>query len=551
MRVRHLIVGAGMAGLVLRRFLEDERSVLIDARPGAYKIGESVVPEQFEHPVMRALLPRVRELPSYTAKHGTTFVSGDSVAAFPLPPADAKLAMHVARAELEQLMAREWNSPIRTEKIESIDLARKIVRTDREVYEVEGQIIDCSGPAMVVASAIGDVSALWPVSATWSYFDVVEQEPAAFFRWLDETGRRMLRYDAPRRRLLTAPNEGWSPGHTTILSQLRDGVWTWQIPLFDGRLLSFGVVSRSGAISADEYYEIAREHHAPNFHLARRPPDASSPYSRLHERSGFARRASVASTRDYILLADAFAFADPVYSVGTALAVNKAIQLAMLLNEGPWTDERSAAWCAESERLVERAIRAFEFWYSGAVMRDDAVAAEVRDEMLVGNAFQVTATQHYGTLLADVALHNRHTADGHEPRHGDHGREVGPLIAARPGEPARGPRVPLDEPVARLPGVDAARAFAGWRLTAAERQPGGLALRWVRDGKPELLVFAVPDDGAPCFLRAGPLNLSYLSTDERPYPFDPSVRTLLDALARSIADRVDEWLALGAVAPTA
>src|SRR5262245_37299164 len=112
MKIEYLIIGAGQAGLVLKRFLTEGRSVLLDPNPGGYKIGESVVPEQFAHPVMQALVPKVRELPSYAPKLGTTFVCDDSVASFPLPPTEAALSMHVARSELEQLMARAWNTDI-------------------------------------------------------------------------------------------------------------------------------------------------------------------------------------------------------------------------------------------------------------------------------------------------------------------------------------------------------------------------------------------------------------------------------------------------------
>ena len=144
---------AAAANLAITFASHGERTVLIDARPGGYKIGESVVPEQFEHPVMRALLPRVRELPSYTTKHGTTFISDDSVAAFPLPAADAKLAMHVARSELEQLIAREWSSPIRVETIPAglgsvtVTLSGfgevRSVRVARLAPEVSGVVVPC------------------------------------------------------------------------------------------------------------------------------------------------------------------------------------------------------------------------------------------------------------------------------------------------------------------------------------------------------------------------------------------------------------------------
>src|SRR5688572_30239700 len=177
---------------------------------------------------MRALVPKVRELPSYTPKLGTTFVCDDSVASFPLPPTEAALSMHVARTEIEQLMAREWEIPITRERVVEVDIATKTVRSDKQTYHVEKQIIDCSGPAMILATALGEVSSLWPVYAAWGYFDVVSSSDDRFWEAIRTSGKRYLRYDAPRRRVLPGPEvDRWSPSRTTILTRTRPGVWTW------------------------------------------------------------------------------------------------------------------------------------------------------------------------------------------------------------------------------------------------------------------------------------------------------------------------------------
>jgi hypothetical protein len=529
MNVEYLLIGAGQAGLVLKRFLKSERAVLLDPNPGGYKIGESVVPEQFAHPIMRALVPKVRALPSYTPKFGTTFVCDDSVASFPLPPTEVALSMHVARTELEQLMAREWETPIVRERVVEVDMGKKTVRTDKQTYVVEKQIIDCSGPAMVLGTALGQVSTLWPVYAGWGYFDVVSSSDARFWEGIRASGKKYLRYDAPRRKVLPGSEiDGWSPSRTTILTRLRPGVWTWQIPLFDSKLLSFGVVSRHGPVSPGELFATVKEHHAPNYTLAPRPLDNSSHFNRVYSREGFARRAQKAATLDSILLADAFAFADPVYSVGTALAVNKAIELALALNGSGWTEERCAAWCEAADELLARAIRAFDFWYSGEVVTDDDAAAEVLDNFLVGSAFQVAATRNYGGMVSDSAL-------------------AGTWVREQDSDVSELDWVDdtLKGPAGALLGVDATSSLQGFRLLGAGVYSGGFKMRWHAEGRPELTVVAAfHDPSAKVYKRVGSLALSFMNLKDGPYPFDARVAALLDTIADRMARREKEWIAL-------
>jgi len=41
MKVDYLIIGAGLAGITLKHFLKNDRTVVVDPNPGAYKVGES------------------------------------------------------------------------------------------------------------------------------------------------------------------------------------------------------------------------------------------------------------------------------------------------------------------------------------------------------------------------------------------------------------------------------------------------------------------------------------------------------------------------------
>ncbi len=154
---------------------------MIDANPGGYKIGESVVPEQFRHPELRALLPKIRALPSCSPKHGTTFVSHDSVAAFPLPQPETELSMHVARHELEALIRQEWEVPVCQERVVRFDLDAREVVTDGGTYRFRNQVLDCSGPAMLLGRALGLRDEMWSVHAAWRYMDILAIDDSAFW----------------------------------------------------------------------------------------------------------------------------------------------------------------------------------------------------------------------------------------------------------------------------------------------------------------------------------------------------------------------------------
>jgi hypothetical protein len=381
---------------------------------------------------------------------------------------------------------------------------------------------------MVVASALGEVSSLWPVYAAWTYFDVVSSSDDRFWEAIRASGKKYLRYDAPRRRVLPGTEiDGWSPSRTTLLTRLRDGVWTWQIPLFHANLLSFGVVSRHAPVSADELLSTTAEHRSPNYTLAPRPQDNSSHYNRIYTREGFARRARVAATMDYILLADAFAFADPVYSVGTALAVNKAIELASVLNGPGWTEERRAAWCEAADRLLARAVNAFNFWYSGEVLSNDDAAAEVLDNFLVGSAFQVAVAQNYGGMIRDVWLDGVPVGEREVP-------ELDWVDDAHRG------------PFEALLGVGAGATLAGFRLAGAGQFSGGFKLRWEAEGRPDLTVVAAMggDPTEKAYKRAGRIAISFMNLKDRPYPFDAKVAALLDAVLDRMGRRENDWLAM-------
>ncbi len=517
-QVEHLIIGAGVAGLTLRHFLDSASVAIVDPAPGSYKIGESMIPELFRHPELAALIPRIQGLPSYTPKYGTTFVAQGEVAYFPIGEREVGEAMHVARDELEREMAAAWEIEVTRAAVTSIDWDRKRVETTAGTYAVSGLILDCSGPAMVVARSRGEIEELLPAYATWAYYDVVSEHPGRLQATLEERGWRYLKYDVRHRRAIpSAVLDGREILATTHLTMIADGVWAWQIPLFGGTRLSYGVVSRHGPVSPARYRELAEVHVAPHFEIARRGEEGPSAYDKLHTRSGIARRAQVAADRDYILLADAYGFSDPVYSVGAGLAVSQAIEVAQMLNDGGWTEARCKAYVARCRRTLDRAREGFEFWYRGVVLSDAAVGEEVQRDFLLGGMFQTKISEHYGAAIDLAVLDSERDPFEVAWEGADLLPEVQALLATHPGAP-----------------------LVGWTLVGARPCAGGLQLRWtyteVAAELPELTMLAALDEAEdkPCFRRSGAMALSYMQLFDQPYPEVPALGALFDA----VVDRV-------------
>ena len=529
-RVDYAIIGGGIAGITLKHFLKNDRTVLLDPEPGRYKIGESIIPEQFRHADLHALLPRLRATPSYSPKHGTTFIEAGSVASFPLPPGALDGAMHIARTDMEHVMLDAWNIEPRIERVVGVDLERRRLRTDVNEYEVAEQIIDCSGPAMVLSGLLGKTRRLWPVFATWAYWDIESNQPESFYDSLRAKGWSQLSYNYGQRCVLPDESRDWRPGRSTILTKIRDGVWTWQIPLFRERLLSYGVVSRHGAISRAEYTEIARTNVAPNYTLEMRPLDSSGPYNRVHVRNNFARASDVAATDRMILLSDAFAFADPVYSVGTGLAVNKAIEVATILNETGWSPTICETYCKRYERLLDAAIAGFEYWYAGRMLQDATAASIVQDELLVGNAFQSNIIWHYVQALAAADLPTGlYDAD--------------PFAVDWQDPVLDHASTNLTAAIRILLGRTIEENGSGLRLIRACPAKAGVLMKWRPSIGPDVLVL-VASAGANqknAYRRVDGLGVSYLADHGAQAEEQKRATSLIDAMLPVMSDRHADW----------
>lgn len=500
--VDYFIVGAGVAGMTLYRCLEPTRSVIVDPTPARYKIGESIVPQHFFPRETRPLLDKTRALPSASEKVGTLFVSDQGISFFHAY-FDAHFAVHVDRRELETMMAAELAIPIVRERVEEIDLERREVRTDKDVYRVRRQILDCSGPAMVLARKLGLARQLWPAFASWAYWDIERTDDVGFWQRAGESGAPFFRYDETSQRIAPAPiDPTLRPSHMTTLTRVRDGVWVWQIPLHHQTRLSLGVVSRHGPVGRDEYETIARAALGSQFQATPRSWDGDADHDRFHVRNRFAWISEKFAGPSWALVGDAAFFGDPVYSVGTAIATNQAIRLAGLLDR--WDTGGRELYERVTSELFERARRAYEHWYSGSVTTDHAVAEEIQSGFLNGLAFHARTGEHYRDMWR-IAAPADPSADPKAT--GDAGREVTELVP-----------------------TSCARA-AGFALSRAVLRRRALELHW-SSAEAFVVVVSLRAETSRSYREVGPFALSYRTENQQ--PISSAELAVIDALARSL-----------------
>ena len=509
----YVILGAGIAGMTLDYVLRGESVALIDPSPGRYKIGESIIPQHFIEPETLGLFPIVQKLPSACAKDGTFFIGDDSVGGFE-PFAEAGYTIHVARQELEAATAAYFGTQVIRERVESIDLDAKIVTTDKGTFHARKLILDCSGPARLVARQLGILREVWPVWASWAYHDVHETHDDRFLDILRRGEKQYFKFNDLERKLEESTTyTGLRPSRATVLTRVRDGVWTWQIPLHDARMLSMGVVSRHGAVSEEEYLSIAKATIGPQFETTLRPWDQSGPHNMFHVRNRFAWAADRFAGENWALVGDAAFFGDPVYSVGTGFATNHAIQLGRVLKEHGWTPRIAAAHQTKTAFLYERAKKAYDSWYFGQVVADKSTAVEIQTNFLNGRAFQVETVKGY--VEAWIFSHPQDAQNAISPRHGE---EVTSHITPF-----------LEEDTGSL---------AGWRLACARAFKSRIELEWERpDAQPVSLRVEPIAPGQPAFKVIGDLALSYMPPKGPTNKLSGQGLALLNAFAKVVAAR--------------
>lgn len=325
-----IVIGGGPAGSSSAAILaENGHRVLILEREKfpRYHIGESLIPFTF-HPLERlGVIPKMRQS-HFVKKYSVRFVSQDGTSSDPFyffkryDRETVAQSWQVLRAEFDQMLldnARERGAEVleetRVTELLRDDSGRVIgVRAagpDEEPRDYLAKItLDCTGKEAFTMHRNG-----WRVRdpflnkvAVWTY------------------------YKGSRRA------EGIDEGQT-VVAFIRDKGWFWHIPLHDDRV-SVGVVadgkylSRDGVKDPEKIFQREiEENQWIRDCLAEGRPD--SPYRITSEYSYHSRHCG---SEGLLLVGDAFAFLDPVFSSGVMLALKTGVlageEVSRALNEG-------------------------------------------------------------------------------------------------------------------------------------------------------------------------------------------------------------------------
>ena len=348
-------MGGGPAGCALATFLQRQghSCLVLESRTfPRYHVGESLIPHTYGTLQRLGLLDALRDS-AYPVKHSVRFVSPSGASSHPFYFSETiegqgATTWQVERSSFDQLLVDQaiasgvevrMSSPVESVRFEDERAVGARVRSpEGHPFEVDARVVvDASGRRALLGDQLGlknPVSGLSKASL-WSYY---------------RGGKRLPGIDA---------------GETTIF-RTEEGGWFWYIPLPDD-IVSVGVVDDSDRLfNGDATPEVLFEGRVKSCEgLADRLLGAER-YDRVRGLRDMAYRNRQMAGDGWVMVGDAAAFLDPVYSSGLFLALASAelaagsIHQALVLDE-PSTERLGAHLPALGGGIavIEKLIRAF------------------------------------------------------------------------------------------------------------------------------------------------------------------------------------------------
>jgi flavin-dependent dehydrogenase len=327
-----VVIGGGPAGATAATLIADQghRVRLFERdRFPRFHVGESLVPETYWVLDRLGMLPKLRQS-RFVQKHSVQFVSGSGRAAAPFyfrdnRPHESSQTWQVVRSEFDKLMldnAREHGVEVH----EGARVIEVLIEDGRargvKVKTEDGSLIEVRAPVTVDAS--GQVGLLQS-RLRLRVWDPVLAKGSVWTYW-----RGAWR------------GEGRDEGATGVIQTPDRQGWFWYIPLHDD-LVSVGVVAPieqlfkgTGGFAAA--YEEAVE----------RCPAVKERVATAERATGhfaakdYSYRSRELSGDGWVMVGDAYAFLDPLYSSGVLLALKSGELAAEAICEGLTKGDTSA-----------------------------------------------------------------------------------------------------------------------------------------------------------------------------------------------------------------
>ncbi|MBE8478326.1 NAD(P)/FAD-dependent oxidoreductase [Streptomyces justiciae] len=315
-----IVIGGGPAGATTAALLAQRghRVLVLDReRFPRYHVGESLIPG-FMIPMEELGLTERMEARGFERKYGGTLVWGNNEIPWSFNFSTGgriPYSYHTRRADLDTMIldrARELGAYVVEEATvkETIEEDGRVVGVRYALRGLNGTqearaslVVDASGQARVIGRKYSEVN--WHDQlqnvAVWTYFDNCHR----------------------------LPGDEWS---NILIEGIKDG-WFWGIPIDKG-VFSVGYVTRSATASASDkaLEDLFVSEMAQTTKLKEILKDA-------HQTSGYrtARDWSYTNERFYgngwVLVGDAAAFVDPLFSTGVALATMAASTLSKIVDK--------------------------------------------------------------------------------------------------------------------------------------------------------------------------------------------------------------------------
>lgn len=342
-----IIIGAGPAGSCAGAILAEygHRCLILEREKfPRYHIGESLIPFTFQPLERIGMIPKMRAS-HFVTKYSVTFVQPDGRRSQPFyfftryDRGTVAQTWQVLRSEFDQMLldnAREKGAEVREEtKVNRLlmagDRVAGVEATDKSgrTYEVHAAItLDCSGKEAFTSNRQG-----WRMSdpylnkvAVWTYFQ-----------------------DSKR-------GEGIDEGDTTV-AYVPDKGWFWHIPQHN-RMTSVGVVAegkyltRGGIKDPKAIFEREVEQ---NLWIKDRLSVGRSTGDYFIT-SEYSRHSRYCAAPGLLLVGDALAFLDPVFSSGVMLALKSGHLAGEAVHAGLIAGDLSPARFAEYGATLRRGI---------------------------------------------------------------------------------------------------------------------------------------------------------------------------------------------------
>lgn len=342
-----VIIGGGPAGASAGSILaEHGRKVLILEREKfpRYHIGESLIP--FTYPALErlGLIPKMRRS-CFVKKYSVSFVQPDGRQSQPFyfytryDRETIAQTWQVVRSEFDQLLldhARERGAEVREQSTVTRLLQQdhrtvgvEVTRPDGSTEEIHARItLDASGKEAFSAARQN-----WRLPdpelnkvAVWTYYRGSLREP------------------------------GMDEGATTI-AFVPDKGWFWHIPLHDD-MVSVGVVAEGKYLTREGirdpkaiFHREVEQNRWIQRHLA-----VGQSTGQYFLTSEYSRHSRYCAAPGLLLLGDAFAFLDPVFSSGVMLALKSGVMAGDAVHQGLSTGDLSPERFTEYGRVMRQGV---------------------------------------------------------------------------------------------------------------------------------------------------------------------------------------------------